>query len=257
MKKTYALPLALIILVVSTAPSQTSDSDLDYLLVREDIVKPARAASYEASLLDLGQFFTENKVKDVNYMTQIQDNYHYSHVMRLANMEDIKGGLEAFVTGGEKAAEFSLIWQYLNETIESYRYYVVKYEPGLSYVPDGQIWLKEAPYRRWNYLYFEPGTEKEAERILLAWKNLYKNRGSKSGFRVFKGVIGLDQPAMILTTWSASPYEYQKELEESIKLLGEEGSVLWSAMMELVRKGETVEGWYLSEYSVLPESVKK
>lgn len=257
MKRNYPLLLAVVVFGMNAALAQLPDKDLNYLLVREDVVKPSRAALYEASLFDLAQFLTENKVKEVNYMTQIQDNFHYAHVARLASMEDINGGLEAFIRGEEKSAEFNLIWEALNKTIESYRYYVVKYEPALSYVPDGQIWLEEAPYRRWNYLHFEPGTEKEAERILMAWKNLYEDRGAQSGFRVFKGVIGLDQPTMLLTTWSASPYEYQRELDESIALLDEEGTVLWLAMMELVRKAETIEGWYLSQYSFLPETGKK
>ena len=158
-------------------------------------------------------------------------------------MDDIGGGLEAFIKGKERSAEFDLIWSDLNETIESYRYYVVKYEPELSYVPDGKVWLDDAPYRRWNYLYFEPGTEKAAEHILLAYKNLYKDKGVKSGFRVFKGVVGLDQPVYMFTTWSKSPLDYQMELQDSIDLLGDGGTVLWMAMMDLVRTVNTVEGW--------------
>jgi hypothetical protein len=103
-------------------------------------------------------------------------------------------------------------------------------------------------------LHFEPGTEKEAEQILLAWKNLYKDKGVKSGFRVFKGVIGLDQPVYMFTTWSATPLDYQIELQESIELLDDDGTILWIAMMELVRKAETVEGWYLPQYSFTPET---
>ena len=234
--------------------AQISDRNLNYLLIREDVVKPSKAAAYETSLIDLAQFLTDNKVKHVNYMTQIQDNNRYSHVAQLDKMEDINGGLKTFIRGDEKSAKFDLIWNDLNESIESHKYYLIKYEPEFSYVPDGLIWLDEAPYRRWNYLHFEPGSEKVAEQLLLAWKNLYKTKGVKSGYRVFKGVIGLDQPVILFATWSQSPLDYQKELDERIDLLDHEGTVLWLAMMDLVRKTETVEGWFLPEYSFLPLS---
>ena len=257
MKKIFLITVILIGLGVNVGIAQISDSNLNYLMVREDMVKPSRAADYEASLTDLALFLSDQKVQSVNYMTQLQDNFHYSHVVRLNSLNDIDGGLRSYVKGEKKSAEFDLIWSDLKETINSYRYYVVQYQPELSYVPDGKIWLEEAPYRRWNYLHFEPGTEKEAEQILLAWKNLYKDKGVKSGFRVFKGVVGLDQPVYMFTTWSATPLDYQIELQESIELLDDDGTILWIAMMELVRKAETVEGWYLPQYSFNPETKKK
>ena len=90
-------------------------------------------------------------------------------------------------------------------------------------------------------------------RYLKAWKNLYKNKGVKNGFRVFSGVIGLEQPVIIITTWGKSPLEYQTNLQENIELLYNEGTFLWTGMMELVRKVETVEGWYLPQYSFTPD----
>lgn len=237
--------------------AQISDKDLNYLLVRQDAVKPSQAAAYEISLIQLAQFLSDTNVKHVNYMTQIEDNNYYSHVSPLIDLNDIEAGLKTFVIGKDKSAKFDLIWADLNASIESMTYYVVKYEPELSYVPDGNIWLDEAPYRRWNYLYFEPGTEKEAEQLLLAYKNLYKNKGVKTGFRVFRGIIGLDQPVIMFTTWSKTPLNYQMELQDSIDLLGEEGTFLWLAMMDLVSATETIEGWYLPQYSFMPMAQKK
>ncbi|MEZ5195570.1 MAG: hypothetical protein R2764_04000 [Bacteroidales bacterium] len=119
--------------------------------MREDVVNPSMTVDYEASLSDLASFLDENKVKHVNYMTQLQDNYHYSHITVLNDLNEVNSGLRAFIHGDNKSAEFDLIWDDLNQTIESYSFYIVKYEPELSYVPDGKVWLEDAPYRRWNY----------------------------------------------------------------------------------------------------------
>ena len=256
MKKYYALLLLLIILGIDGAFAQMSDNDLKYLMVRDDVVKPSMTVYYEASLTGLSQFLAKSDVQGIKYITQLQDDYHYTHITTLKDMNDINGGLRAFIKGDKKSAEFDLIWSDLNETIESYTYYVVKYEPELSYVPDGKVWLEKAPYRRWNYFYFQPGTEKEVEKILKAWKNLYENKGLDHGFRVFSAVIGLEQPVILFTTWAESPIDYQTNLQENIELLEDEGAILWMAMMELVRKVETVEGWYLPQYSYMPDDSK-
>jgi hypothetical protein len=252
MKKINFLLCLVLLIGFSTANAQSIDKS-NYIVIRNDVVKPSMTVQYEGSLTDLSDFMTVNKVKDVNYLTQLEDNYHYSHVSFIDDLNDIEGGLRAYINGKKNSAEFDLIWSYLNETIESYSYYVVKYEPGLSYVADENLWLEEAPYRRWNYYYFTPGTEAQAEQIIAAWKSLYEKKGVKSGFRIFKGLIGLDGPVYVFTTWGASPLDYQKNIEENLKLLGEDGANLWMAMLAIVRGVETVEGWYLPQYSYQPE----
>ena len=253
MKKYNLLLLLLIVIGMGEVFSQMSDDDWTYVMVRDDVVKPSMTVYYEAALTDLSMFLKDSHVEGVQYITQLQDNYHYTHITKLDNLNEMDDGLKAFIKGEKKSAEFDLIWSDLNETIESYSYYVVKYEPDLSYVPDGQLWLEEAPNRRWNYLYIQPGTEKEVEKTLKAWKNLYQNKGVKHGFRVFSGVIGLEQPVLILTTWAESPMVYQANLQDNMELLDYEGTLLWMCMMEFVRKAETIEGWYLPQYSFMPE----
>jgi len=249
------LSLILFIVLLSGYNSiiaQTIDKT-KYILVRNDVVKPSMTVQYEGSLADLSSFLTENKIKNVNYLTQLEDNYHYSHVSFLNDLNEIEGGMQSYINGSKNSAEFDLIWDYLNETIESYSFYVVKYEPKLSYVADGNLWLEEAPYRKWNYYHFTPGTEEQVEQIMAEWKSLYEKKGIKHGFRVFKSVIGLGNPVYIFTTWAASPLDYQQNLQETMEILGEDGVNLWMAMLALVSEVNTVEGWYLPQYSYQPE----
>jgi hypothetical protein len=253
MKKINQIILVLLFIGLNSTYAQVSDSEWNYMLIREDVVKPSMTTNYEASLTDLTQFFIENKANDVNYITNLQDNYHYMHVSKLSSLDDIHKGIKTYINGDKASDEIKLIWSDLNESIDHYRSYVMKYEPKLSYVIDHDFWLEDRPYRRWNYYYFQSGTEKQVDQILAAWKNLYKNKGVSQGFRVFKGVIGIEQPVVLFITWSDSPLNYQINLQESIKLLGEDGPILWMAMMELVRKVETIEGWYLPQYSYIPE----
>ena len=253
MKKHSLLLILICAIGINVVFAQFSDENWEMLLIREDVVKASQLISYEESLLDLINYLTETNAKDVNYFTHLQDNYNYSHITMLNDLDDIEGGLRAFIKGKTNSDRFNLIWDELNETLESYRFYVIKYDPDMSYVPDGSLWLEEAPYRKWNYFYFKPGSEEEVDQILAAWKNLYEQKGIDNGFRIFRGAIGIEQPSVIFTSWAKSPLEHHQNLEENIELLGEEGSVLWLSMIELARKIETIEGWYQPEYSYQPK----
>jgi len=233
--------------------AQTTDVDWDVLLIREDHVKPSLTMEYEASLMDLMDFFESRPESNLNYFIHLQDNYYFSHIIPLSSMDKIEEGmLETIVaTSADKTLE--LIWEDLNSSIETSRYYTMKYRPEYSYLPEGDDWLHEVPYRRWNHYYFQPGTEKEVEELFEAWHYLYNDVGARSGYRIYKGLIGQEQPLYIFATWAADPGEYQDRLQENMELLGKDGVILWMKMMELVRKVETIEGWYLPQYSNYPD----
>jgi hypothetical protein len=97
-----------------------------------------------------------------------------------------------------------------------------------------------------------PGSEERVEELLKAWKNLYENKNAKSGFRIFTGFVGTERPLYLFTTWAANPYEYQNNLVEVIELLGEEGSVLWAETLNNIKDSDTIEGWFLPQYSYTP-----
>lgn len=231
---------------------QLTDKDWKYLVMREDVVMPSNTATYEAALADVTNFFKTNNIQGVFYLTQLQDNYHYTHISALNNFEDLDEGLLAYVTDPSKKTELQLLMDNLNNNLETSKIVVVKYRPELSYTPDNNIWLEKAPYRRFNFFYFFPGMEKEIENVLTTWKTLYQQKGVENGFRVFTGMVGLDRPVYILTTWSADPLTYQQNLQDNMKKLGDEGAKVWISTMEMVRDVETIEGWYLPQYSYIP-----
>jgi hypothetical protein len=250
----YFFILALISTIgLNTGCSQPSDKKGEMLLIREDVVKPSMAEKYELSLLDLNNFLVENKVSDVNYLTHIQDDFHYLFISDLNDLDDLDGGIHAYTNGEKSSDEYTLIWDMINESRESYRFYIVKYDKENSYVPDGNAWLEESHYRKWNYYYFDPGTEKEVDEILAAWNYLYKQNNIKSGYRVYRGVLGIDQLVVIFISWAKDGLEHHQNLNANIEILGEEGSALLLGMLNLSYKAEAIEGYFLPQYSYDPE----
>ncbi len=240
-------------LVSSLAIGQSTASEWKYIFVREDVVKPSMTEDYEASLADLKLLLGEGKVKDFSYYTHLQDNYNFVHFTPLTDLKDIEKSMVEIVAGKVNMTEFNLIWPYLTSTIGASRNYLLRYRPELSYAPDNIYWGEKTPYRRWNYLYFSPGSEKNIEKVLKAWKTLYEKKKVSSGFRIFSGFIGVERPLYIFTTWAEDPLDFQNKLVDAIELLGDEGTALWAETMNYVREVETVEGWFLPQYSYVPE----
>jgi hypothetical protein len=247
------MAIALSFLNSSNVLSQISTEKWDVMLIREDHVYPSKTDDYEMSLMDMKNLLTEKGVDDFNYYTHVQDDYTFTHVVPVDDFQGISGGLHSNVVKNVNDPRLDLILEYLNESIKSYRYYVVKYRPEFSFVPEGDLWGVEHPYRRWGFYNFQPGTEAEVEKVLMSWKHLYETKGIKTGFRVFSGLIGIEQPVYILTTWAENPLHYQENLQNTSALLGEQGAALWSKMMQYVGSTKTVEGWFLPQYSFYSE----
>lgn len=250
---TLCLIIGCICSLLCPVPAQTQDAEWDVLLIREDHVRPALTNEYEASLADLKNFFESRPENNFNYFIHLQDNYYFSHIIPLDSPDKFEEGMLETLLASTEDQMLELIWDDLNSSIETSRHYLVDYLPDYSYLPEGDDWLNGVPYRRWSHYYFLPGTEKEAEELFEAWQYLYKDVGAPSGYRIYKGLIGNEQPLYMFTTWAADPGDHQDRLQENMELLGKAGTVLWMKMMELVRKVETFDGWYLPQYSIYEE----
>lgn len=228
---------------------QSSESDWNMMLVREDNVIPSLVGNYEASLMDLKEFIIEENVEDFQYFCHMQDDYCFTHVIPVNSCEDV--GYMKFASWVQRMSnpEADLIYADINGSIESSRYYMLQYNPYLSYVPESENWIEGLPYRKWSFYYFYPGTEDDARALLSAWQGLYMKKNVAGGFRVFEGYLGTEQPLFVFTNWAEDPKDHQEKLYQTMEALGEESIILYQALMQYVRKVETVEGWYLPQYS--------
>lgn len=243
--------IAFILLLVqsSTLIGQVAEENWDLMLIREDKVYPSLTRDYEIGLTDLKTFLSNNKIKGFNYFTHLHDNYTYSHVTPIKELKDLDNGIYSYFSKNIKNKEFEDVLFYLDNTVESFKHYLIKYQPEISYVPKDENWTESMSYRKWHYFYFYPGIEILVDEILAAYKQLYSDKNIQMGFRVFTGFLGVEEPLYILTTWANTPLEFQQNLKTASGLLGEEGEYLWNSLMEYVRKTNTVEGYYLPQYS--------
>ncbi len=244
--------IAIALVHSNNAFCQLSDENWDLMLIREDHVYPSSTMEYEMSLADLKQLLSTKNMKGFNYFVNLRNDYSFTHVIPLNKIEDLKLGIHSIVAKQVNDPLFDLILNDLKETTKSYRHYIVRYLRELSYIPEDNNWNENSQYRRWSYFYCQPGKESEVEKVLSEWKKLYESKGIEMGFRVFSGFIGIEQPLYILTIWAEDPLAYQTNLQEVSTKLGEDGAALMNKMFKYVNSTETIEGWYLPQYSFAP-----
>lgn len=239
----------MLIMANSHVFAQSSESDWNMMLVREDKVIPSQVGNYEAALMDLKEFLKEENVDDFQYFCHMQDDYHFTHVIPVNSCEDVDYMKLASWVERMSNPEADLIYSDINGSIESSRYYMLQYNPFLSYVPESENWIEGLPFRKWSFYSFYPGTEDDVRELLSAWQNLYLKQNVASGFRVFEGYLGTEQPLFVFTNWAEDPQDHQEKLYQTMETLGDESIILFQALMQYVRKVETVEGWFLPQYS--------
>jgi hypothetical protein len=251
MKNTRNLLFTALLILVPNAfvLAQPSTVSLNLFLVREDKVRPSMVSTYESALADLKVML--NSVNDLKtpYFCHIQDDFCFTHVIPVNSLEDVENLKIDRLVERLNRPELKLVYNDMCSAVESTRYYVIRYLPDLSYVPESQSWIDKMQYRKWSFYYFYPGTQDEVKKILAAWKDLYLRNGVARGFRVFEGYLGTEQPMLIFTNWAENPADHQEKLNQTMEKLGEEGSVLWMATMEYVRDVKIIEGWFLPQYS--------
>lgn len=241
-----------ILLLNSISMAQvSSESELNKMLVRHDRVIPSLVGEYEAALIELKTFLAANNETEFQYFSHLQDDYTFTHVFPVNSCEDVEYMNFASWVERMNHPELELIYEIINSCIESTKYSMLQYMPGLSYVPESENWIEGLPYRKWNFYYFYPGTENEVYEILSAWQTLYMNNDIPTGFRVFEGFMGTEQPLFIFTNWAEDPMDHMGKLYENMELLGEDGTILWNLTMQYVRKVETIEGWFLPQFSYI------
>lgn len=218
-------------------------------LVREDMVLPSMVDEYERSIRDIKSYLEEKNEKDFTFYSHLMDDYSFIHMTPIPDLSKIENGIQSYYAGKVDDPEFYLLQDNMFETVDSYMYYILKYHNELSYVPENDDWSDGKQYRKWMFYQFMPNSQEEVKEVLKAWRSLYANKKIEMGYRIFAGMIGVEQPTFIFTTWAESPAAYQDQLEKVSEILGEEGSVLWNSMQQYIQDVEVIEGWYLPQYS--------
>lgn len=249
------LPVAGLALGVPTVAAAQQEGPPQMMYVVQDFVKPGMMQEYEAA----GKAF----IKDLSAMPKAKETIRY---VGLSGMEvgyiysvPIQGwmGLDKAWKDWEAArkAMGEKKWgEHMNRSaamVDHGSTSIIMLRPDLSYLPETTALTvtTDRPYRHYNWWYVIPGKEQALEAVAKEYVELYRSKGIKTGWRVYQGVVGPDNPMYLVVETATDPAAYHAEQQRIEKMLGEAGQQLSAKALKFARRIVENDAWVRPELS--------
>jgi hypothetical protein len=172
----------------------------------------------------------------------VSPDFTYSFVApipNLAGMDAINADFAALVQSA--GAAFLDLNKRGGAAMERVDEAVIQRLPELSYAPAEPRIEGQARYYHYGFYYVIPGREQEVEAIGAEYLKLFKAKGTKNGYTVYKGVIGADMPYYFVSVGAHDAADYHAEDAKTTAAVGPELQALGARLMALTRRFETRE----------------
>ena len=244
MRSTFLINLFIgFLLLQSTGVIAQAPTANQAFWVHEDQVRPSMTREYEAVTRDFISALKEHNIKEADFSTAVLDNGTYLSISPISKMADLdKNPLAPLAEkmGEEKFAEF---FTRFNKCYDVHKDYMVHLIENLSYMPEGLTANTPGQdYRKWHFLHVIPENVPALREKMLEIKELYKEKGAKENYRVYRNGFGSDGDYYLVVISAKDAQSYAQISDETEELLGQEGKKLFDDMMQYVKKYETETG---------------
>jgi len=236
-----SLGAALALLVPVAAHAQAPGGQ--YFVVHQEVAKPSMVKEYESTTKEFVALVKANKAKMPHFSFNVfaSPDFTYTFVAPIPNM----AGMDAINADfGALAQSTGAALPDLNKrggaATEYIKEWIIQSVPELSYSP-AEPRAGASRYFHYGIYYVIPGREPEAEAVGAEYVKLFKAKGVKNGYTVYKVVMGPEMPAYIVSVGAADAAEYQADDAKLGALLGPEFQALGARTIALTRRFETRE----------------
>ncbi|NND16219.1 MAG: hypothetical protein HKN89_07825 [Eudoraea sp.] len=213
--------------------------------VHEDKVMPSMQADYEKVAKMLTDKCTEFNVDIPGWITTSSIDARYLYVTPIKSLGDIANANAGFGDLREKmgAEAFDQMFADMNKCYTAHGDYVITMDKELTYMPDGITQTPEGEdYRKFYYLHSTPSKIGKLRKKMMAIKELYQSKGSKSSYRVYRSGFGTMGDFYMVAIASKDAVSFEVNGAANDKLLGEDAKPLFAEVMKYVTKMEEVTG---------------
>ena len=226
----------LILIFVFLAPYSTSAQKM--YRIHEDVVKPSHIMEYENIIKELLALVKKHNLQDVKWITAVTNDSRYLFVSPMENYAELDkpNFVSALIEkeGREKIVE---LFNRMDKCYDTELDYIIRLNEELTYMPDGITQTPEGEnYREFHYIYVAPGNRSTVKEKMKAIKDLYKNKGSKTYYRVYNNGFGTDGEYYMVAI-AAKDQEHMAQKGKSNKaLFGEDGEkAMWDMYSNVLR----------------------
>lgn len=256
-----AAALALAALMTASLAAAQSAAQPKWFVMHQEVAKPSMLKQYEDTSKEFVAAVRQHHdaIPMFNFLGVAGDDYVYTYVTAINGFNDLGTIYSGFGKLAQAVGEAK--WGDLmlrsGETMESMRDSVVMEDPSMSYAPaKPRLKPEEEKYLHVDLYYVQPGREAEADAVAREFAELFRKKNVPDGYRLFKAVMGLDTPLILVTTPAKSPADYETRNAEDRQMLGAEGQALFQRAFSLTRRFEMHGGWLRPDLSLEPMAAK-
>ncbi|MAU26757.1 MAG: hypothetical protein CMH48_13665 [Muricauda sp.] len=238
--KTFILILAAILLIPVLSQAQ---QNTQAFWVHEDVVKPGMVAEYETVCKELTSNMKKHNIQGLDVIVSNTVDNRYMWVSPISSMADVERPV--FKTLAEKmgADKMGALFDRMDKCYDVEHNYVLHLDKELSYMPDGITQTPEGqPYRKFHYFQYAPGNGDAVKEKVKSIKNLFKSKGSKLDYRVYRTGFGYRGEHYMVAIAAKDAADYANKIAANNELLGKEWETMYGDFMDSLIKYESVEG---------------
>jgi len=252
--KTQKKIILLILIFIIPLSLIAQENKSQHYKVWDVVVKPGMFTDYEDALkkqIELSKKYNF----PFSWSTYVSHDFHYYIFAEIENHGNIDEISTAFSKIAQEAGDE---WQRMAEgaypAVEYMKRGVVTLRPNLSYIPEKpKLQPEEAKFISWGFCYVKTGKSSEFETIQKEWVKLFKENNIPTGFNMFSGGVGTEQPFYFWAMSGKSEANFWVQNENNFQNLGEGADKLWNKTLPILRKFEPKTGMNRPDLSYIIE----
>ena len=258
MKSKASMVLVLCLLVAFSSlniMAQDEKPKVQRFFVEEMIVKPGKVVAFESGAKEMAAAL---KKTDFPYPVSVssRDDNHYFFSFPMEDYGDLDKIFEAWSEVVKKwgTENYQALEERMSDTFESVNYSVVRFAPGMSYVPENpRLDSTEALFRYWGMCYIKSGKRAQVRKNFRKIVELCKDKKLDTGFETYVVEFGNDTPCFFYSEIGKSAGDFWSHAETTDEELGEEILDIWNETVTCFRRYVPTTGRFRPELSHLPE----
>lgn len=233
--------------------AQEAPKDQLYL-VHEETANVDMIHQYEATSANWLEMMQKAELDiDMIHASQREDFVYY-YLIPISGYAEIDGFPAKFNSAVEKLDKDK--WaQFItenNQTIQTYREFIIKWSADLSYVPkEPRIKQAEQNFVHWVFFHYKADKRKETMDLLKEWKKLYEDKNINSGYSIWTMELGEDNNMIVVTEYAKDAIDFYQTLKSNNEITGKDEEALWNEFTPLLINFEQKYGYIRKDLSYI------
>ncbi|MFD0988603.1 hypothetical protein ACFQ1R_00720 [Mariniflexile jejuense] len=220
--------------------------------IHQDNVKPSMVMQYEKVAKDFTEACKQHKPQ-TSWVTARTNDLKYLYITPIKNMADLDKTpfSDMAKTMGDTWSKF---FEDFDKCYDSHSSYIIHLVEDLTYMPEGVTITQDGQnYRNWYYIYFTPQNAAKVREGMKAIKELYKTKGSKEYYRIYRNGFGTTENFYLVAVSSKDEIDSATRSKKNEDVLGPDRWETFSKVMNYATRFEEYAGEMRPDLSYSPK----